>query len=305
MLENMDKQAIRVGTLVQNTALPEGMGFAEYIKFLLPFGFESFELSFWQTLGGVDLAQLADEVLEALDGSGAIISCVDVFGNPLESGEKDVETLKALETVIDNVHRFGTDMVAGFTGRMRGQSIPDSLPRFTEVWMALCDRSAKNDVKVAFENCDMGGTWETGDWNIAHNPAAWELMFDAVKAEEIGLEWEPCHQMVHLIDPIAQLAKWVDKVYHVHGKCATIRHDIIREYGIDGPKQWAFHRTPGFGDCNWTDVISILRMAGYEGSIDIEGWHDPVYRGDLEITGQVHALSYLKRCRGGDYVPLP
>jgi len=42
-----------------------------------------------------------------------------------------------------------------------------------------------------------------------------------------------------------------------------------------------------------------LRLAGYKGAIDIEGWHDPVYRDALEITGQVRALEYLKQCRGG------
>jgi hypothetical protein len=41
------------------------------------------------------------------------------------------------------------------------------------------------------------------------------------------------------------------------------------------------------------------------GAIDIEGWHDPIYRDALEMTGQVHALGYLKRCRGGDFVPNP
>ena len=35
------------------------------------------------------------------------------------------------------------------------------------------------------------------------------------------------------------------------------------------------------------------------------GWHDPIYRGDLEMTGQVAGLNYLKRCRGGDFVPNP
>jgi sugar phosphate isomerase/epimerase len=58
-------------------------------------------------------------------------------------------------------------------------------------------------------------------------------------------------------------------------------------------------RTPGFGDSDWTRVISELRLAGYRGAIDIEGWHDPVYRGELELTGQVRALQYLKECRGG------
>jgi sugar phosphate isomerase/epimerase len=64
-------------------------------------------------------------------------------------------------------------------------------------------------------------------------------------------------------------------------------------------------RSPGFGDSNWTDIISELRLAGWSGSIDIEGWHDPVYRDELEMVGQVHSLNYLKACRGGDFVAYP
>jgi sugar phosphate isomerase/epimerase len=70
-------------------------------------------------------------------------------------------------------------------------------------------------------------------------------------------------------------------------------------------KEYGFHHMPGFGDCNWADIISELRWGGFTGSIDIEGYHDPVYRGELEMTGQVHALTYLKYCRGGDLVPNP
>lgn len=40
------------------------------------------------------------------------------------------------------------------------------------------------------------------------------------------------------------------------------------------------------------------------GGIDIEGWHDPVYRDDLKMTAQVHGLNYLKQCRGGAF-PIP
>ncbi len=94
-------------------------------------------------------------------------------------------------------------------------------------------------------------------------------------------------------------------MFHLHGKDATVCWDEIRRWGIRGGRPYVYHRTPGFGDTNWTDLISILRLGGYRGSIDIEGWHDPVYRDDLEMTGQVHALHYLKQCRGGDYVPNP
>jgi sugar phosphate isomerase/epimerase len=151
----------------------------------------------------------------------------------------------------------------------------------------------------------MGGNWRTGDWNIAHNPKAWTMVFDAVTSDNLGLEWEPCHQMVNLIDPLPQLRIWISKVFHVHGKCATIKWDVPERYGIGGAEPSAFHRTPGFGDCNWTDITSELRSGGFKGSIDVEGWHDPVYLDDLEMTGQVTGLRYLKRCRGGDFVPNP
>jgi sugar phosphate isomerase/epimerase len=292
---------IRIGTLVNG-----GANTAAYINQIKPYGFESFTITFWQTLGGTDLPRLAAEVKQAIGDADIKISALSVFGNPLETTPIDLETLRGWEALIDNAHLFGADIVSGFTGRLRGQPIPASLPRFKQVFGELARRAADRGVRLAFENCQMDGTWQSGDWNIAHSPAAWELMFDAVPAENLGLEWEPCHQMVALIDPMPQLrGKWVKKMFHLHGKCATVKWDVIRQYGIFGPQPFAFHRTPGFGDANWTDIISELRAGGFTGAIDIEGWHDPIYRGDLEMTGQVHGLNYLKRCRGGDFVPNP
>jgi sugar phosphate isomerase/epimerase len=169
----------------------------------------------------------------------------------------------------------------------------------------LAQRAADKGVRIAFENCAMDGDWRRGDWNIAHDPAAWTRMFDAVPMDNLGLEWEPCHQMLTLIDPLPQLREWVGRIFHVHGKCATVKWDVVRKHGIHSPEPFAFHRTPGFGDCNWTDIVSELRAGGFKGSIDIEGWHDPVYRDELEMTGQVRSLHYLKACRGGDFIPNP
>ena len=91
----------------------------------------------------------------------------------------------------------------------------------------------------------MDGNWATGDWNIAHNPDAWELMFDALPDDNLGLEWEPCHQIVYLIDPIPQIRNWAPKIFHVHGKDATVRWDVIREHGIFGKEPFVQMRTPG------------------------------------------------------------
>ena len=291
---------IRIGTLVS-----AGPGAAGYIRQIKSHGFESFSLTFWQTLGKTDLKKLAREVKEAIGGDDIKISSICVYGNPLETTPIDIETVKGWQALIDNAHLFGADIVAGFAGRVRGKPIPDSMARYKKVFGPLAKRAADKGVRLAFENCDMGGRYESGDWNIAQTPMDWEMMFNQVPADNIGLEWEPCHQMVKLIDPIAQLRKWAKKVFHVHGKDATVAWDVVREAGVYGHKAFAWHRTPGFGDSNWTDIISILRMNGFQGSIDIEGWHDPVYCRDLEMTGQVHALHYLKNCRGGAFVQNP
>ena len=71
-----------------------------------------------------------------------------------------------------------------------------------------------------------------------------------------------------------------------------IRHlEGTENYGI-------FHATCE-GDTNWADVFTILLYNGFKGSCDIEGYHDLVHFDDMEWTGQLTGLEYLKRCRGG------
>lgn len=287
-------QDIRIGTLA-------GMNLgANYLKQILPHGFESFELTLWQYIGDIDLERLAKESLDVI-GDQAIISSVGIYGNPLQ----DAQTAKDWETLIRNARLFGCSVVCGFAGALEDRPLPESMPKFKEVFGHLASVAEGEGVRIAFENCDMGGSWDSPRWNIAHAPRAWEMMFNEVPGDTLGLEWEPCHQMVSFVDPIPQLRKWVGRIYHIHGKDATVNHDIIKQEGIRSGVPVVWHRTPGFGDSNWTDILSILRKGGYRGAIDIEGWHDPVYRDDLEMTGQVYSLNYLKSCRGGAFVPNP
>jgi len=297
----MSHNDIRIGTLA-----PLNHGIEDYLRAIIPHGFESFSLTFWQKIPeGINLKQIARSVkavlAEATGETKPVISSLGMFGNPLE----DKTNAKGWARCIDACEAFGCDIVAGFAGALAGQPVPDAMKQYKKVFAPLAKRAADKGVRIAFENCDMGGTWQRATTNIAHAPKAWEMMFDILPAENIGLEWEPCHQMYSLIDPLPQLRQWVHKVFHVHGKDATVMWDVVKTRGIRGGEPFVYHRTPGFGDTNWKDVISILRMGGYKGAIDIEGWHDPVYRGDMEMSGQVYGLNYLKDCRGGAFVPTP
>ena len=280
---------ITIGTLA-----PMSKG-AAYLKLIKDHGFESYELTMGPTIGDIDLERTAKEVKNEVDAKLSI----GLYGNPLQ----EEQVAKDWATTIKCAKLFGANVVCGFAGALEDKPVDESIPRFKEIFGPLARLAEDEGVKIAFENCDMGGTWAAPRVNIAHSPRAWEMMFDAVPSDALGLEWEPCHQMVSLIDPIPQLRKWVGKIHHIHGKDATICWDVIESEGIRAGRDVVWHRTPGFGDTNWADVISILRLAGWTGAIDIEGWHDPVYRGDLEMTGQVFALEYLKGCRGGDFIP--
>jgi sugar phosphate isomerase/epimerase len=279
---------IRIGTLVN------GAGAADYIAQILPHGFETFELTWgWgKNPEQQDLPKLASE-LNAVMGGKASIAAIGMYGNPITS----VEDAKQWEVLIDNAHYFGTDVVCGFAGADPSKAIHDHRDHVERVWIPLAERAKKRGVRLAWENCPMGGNWASPRYNIAINNDAWDLLFDWIGLDNVGLEWEPCHQLCQLIDPLPQLRQYVKRVFHVHGKDATIYRDVVARHGISGKETWCYHRTPGFGDTSWTDIISELRRSGFVGAIDIEGWHDPVYRDELEMTGQVHALHHLKACR--------
>ncbi|MBX3096114.1 MAG: sugar phosphate isomerase/epimerase [Fimbriimonadaceae bacterium] len=287
-------QDIRIGTLAGMSDAPS------YLAQIVDYGFESFELTNWAKVDVADLEEHAKEI-QGVIGGKAVISSIGCYGNPLT----DAQTAADFGRLIRNAKAFGCDVVCGFAGALEDRPADESIPRFREVWGELARVADGEGIRIAFENCDMGGTWDRPKWNIAHSPKAWSMMFDSVDSQSLGLEWEPCHQMVSLIEPLPQLKEWIGRVYHIHGKDATIERDVLARQGLRSGETFVWHRTPGFGDTNWTDLISILRMNGWTGAIDIEGWHDPVYKDDLEMTGQVHSMNYLKACRGGAYVPNP
>ena len=286
---------IKIGTCVP------GAKAEEWLKGFIGKGFETFSLNFHMSLEGTDLDKLALSTEKLLAGTDSKITTIGYYCNPIQYAEHR----KTLENVICTAGEFGATHVSTFAGAWEGKPVESAYEEFGKVFRELADLAEEKGVKLGIENCLMDGTWEHATCNIGFNPKAWEVMFEEVKNDNFGLEWEPTHQMVQLIDPVTELRKWCKKIVHIHGKDATIDWDAVRHSGISGAVPFVWHRMPGFGDTNWRDIISILRSNGYEDDICIEGYHDPVYSGELEMTGQLHALNYLKWCRGGVFTPTP
>ena len=190
-------EQIKIGTCIP------GQQAEQWLPGMKDKGFECFAINFHMTYSGIDLKELAPKVMGMLEGTGTYVSTVGYYCNALQNESQ----LHDLEYAIDNAHLFGAKTVATFAGALEGQSVDAAMPRFKEVFSELAKRAEDRGVKLAIENCPMGGDWRHATCNIGINPDAWELMFDAVPSDALGLEWEPAHQLIQLIDPIAQLRR--------------------------------------------------------------------------------------------------
>ena len=284
------------------TCLP-GANAEGALRAAMDYGFETGSVNFhMKTMDKAGLAALAERLNRIRDGRDFQITTLGFYLNPIENAEH----FACLKTVIDCAHLFGATHVSTFAGALSGRPVEESIPKFGEVFRELAARAEDAGIKLGIECCPMGGGWHSATCNIGFTPRAWELMFDEVRSENFGLEWEPTHVMVQLIDPIANLKNWIHKVVHVHGKDANIDWEGIRKYGVfRGASAYARDRIPGMGDTDWRKIFTILRDGGYTGDICIEGYHDRQFGGELEMTGQIHALNYLKWCRGGDFTANP
>ncbi len=239
-----------------------------------------------------DWERVAARVRDFTRETGISVSTIGVYGNPLNSEQDRLE----LEKMIHLAKSFGTDMVSTFAGALPGKPVEAAFARFQEVFAPLATEALKRNVRIAIENCLKQGSWMCATQNIAFNPKAWEKMFELVPYENLGLEWEPAHQLAQLIDPIAQLKRWGNKVFHVHGKDGIINWDFIQHYGVSGTGYHAQFCNPGNGETDWKVIADILKEHNYNGSISIEGGHDPFYTGEKEIEGEYKTLCYLKKC---------
>ena len=105
----------------------------------------------------------------------------------------------------------------------------------------------------------------------------WERLFNDTSCDNLGLEWDPSHLLCQFIDPVTNIHKFGSRIFHVHAKDAYINLHLLETYGICHPGV-AEHRMPGLGQANWAEIIHALLRAGYDSDLNIEGWHDPVYR---------------------------
>jgi sugar phosphate isomerase/epimerase len=76
---------------------------------------------------------------------------------------------------------------------------------------------------------------------------------------------------------VENIHRYGSRIFHVHAKDAYINRRLLEVYGICHPGV-AEHRFCGLGQANWAEIIHAFLRAGYDSDLNVEGFHDPVFR---------------------------
>ncbi len=236
----------------------------------------------------------AAEVAAAYREAGIRISCIGGFyANHMDADAAAAQRHREqVRNCITLAQEIGVPLVAGFAGRVMGEELEKSLPLFKQLWGEHARFAADHGVRIAFEHCPMGGFWSPfGGINCICTPAMWDKCFDAVPSEAIGIEWDASHLLCHFIDPVLNIRQYGRKIFHIHAKDAKLYRDVVDRYGIYHPGA-VEHCFVGLGDADWAAIMKELVRAGYSSDLNIEGWHDVVYR-DHEKGPKLEDLGLL------------
>ncbi len=136
-------------------------------------------------------------------------------------------------------------------------------------WRAATRFAADHGVKVA---CEMHPGM------LVYNVETLLRMREAAGAA-FGCNFDPSHLFWNGVDVVAAIRRLGDCIFHVHGKDCYVDPINIDVNGCNDPKgydqvlrrSWTF-RTVGYGHDlkTWKDIVSALRMVGYDYVISLE-----------------------------------
>lgn len=288
------------------TAIFGDLKFEEVLSFASDEGFDCVEVMCWppggpdRKYGGVthiDVSEftqaMADDQRALLDKYGMAISALGYYSIPLSANEEQARTaVEHLHKVIDAAPMLGLKNVNTFAGANQNLSLEDNFKLFAEVFPPIVRHAEEVGVYLGIENCPMmyPNTWPQG-LNIARSPAIWRRMFEMIPSDHLGLNYDPSHLRMQLMDPIAPIREFGPKIFHAHAKDMRIDEHRLNDIGcLMPPMDRSTAKVPGLGDIDWGKFIGALSDAGYHGPVCIEV-EDEAFTETLELRQQSLRIS--------------
>ncbi|MDO5561040.1 MAG: sugar phosphate isomerase/epimerase [Oscillospiraceae bacterium] len=269
------------------SAILEGWSFEEVIDFASQHGFECVEVACWPDEGSerryagvshIDVAALDDAkaryIMDYCSSRKVEISALAFYPNILDSDpEKSTKNIQHLKKVIDASAKLGVNLVTTFIGRDQNKTVDENLELVSKVWVDIVHYAQDKGVKIAIENCPMlfGPDQWPGGQNLMTTPVIWNKVFDILKSDNIGINYDPSHFVWQMMDYIAPIYEFKDKIFHVHYKDIKLYPEKLRRVGTMAyPLDYMSPKLPGLGDVDWAKYVSALTDIGYKGYTCIE-----------------------------------
>lgn len=240
----------------------------------------------------LDNEDAQDELQSLLDEHDLYISALSTHNNPLHPDDERAErAMTEIKEAVQLADQLGVDAVNTFSGLPGGSpaaEYPNWItapwpPEHAEMleyqweevtiprWNELAEHAAEHDVNIGIEmHPNM----------IVYEPHGMLRLREATN-EYVGANFDPSHlvwQGIDVTEAIRILGE-EDAIHHFHAKDTRVYESNAREKGVldtapytDEPnRSWLF-RSIGYGNGEeyWKDVVSTLRMVGYDGALSIE-----------------------------------
>jgi sugar phosphate isomerase/epimerase len=194
---------------------------------------------------------------------------------------------------------FGVKIVNGFTGSpiwhvlamfppVPPKMIEDGYREFADRWNPILDEFDRAGVRFALE---------VHPSEIAYDFWSTKRTLEAIgRREAFGINFDPSHLYWQMIDPVAFVHEFGDRIYHMHVKESIRvldgRNGILGSHLFFGDHRrgWDFV-SPGRGGVPFERVFRALNDVGYDGPYSIE-WED---NGMNRDQGAPEALAMVRR----------
>ena len=246
----------------------------------------------------------------AIEARNLTISALSCHGNPLHPQRARARAdHRVFEQTVRLAARLGVETVITFSG------CPGSDPRATQPswitapwppefleclewqWQTQVVPYWKETARL-LRSSGVRAAIEMHPNFVVYNPETM-LRLRRVAPKQIGCNFDPSHLFWQQIDPVAAVRELGDAIFHVHAKDCRIDPLNTRLNGVldakrytrERERSWLF-RTVGYGHdaAVWRDLVSELRLAGYDGAISIE--HEDSLMSPTE--GLEKAVAFLK-----------
>jgi sugar phosphate isomerase/epimerase len=289
------------------TAIFGDLSFEQVLQHARDIGYDCVEVMCWppgvrdRKYGGVthidctEFTQVqADDTNALCEKYGVGIAALGYYPNALSHDDEEAQTAQThIRKVIDAAAKLGLPGINTFVGANHLLPLDDNLQLFENVWPDIVAYAENSNTRIGIENCPMlfAKSWPFG-WNLARTPAIWRRMFEIIPSAFFGLNYDPSHLRMQLMDPIAPIREFGQRIFHSHAKDMRIDVEKLDRLGsLVNPMDRSTAKIPGLGDVDWGKYIGALSDAGFDGPVCVEV-EDHAFEGSVDRRRKSLEISY-------------